>query len=83
MTNCRYPENSDLFLLPCPNCHSTNIQEGGDDFDGDVGCNDCTLTTPVFIGTKSAINAWNKRKYMDRWIYLDDGEKAREFMIMI
>ena len=45
--------------------------------------NDCTLTTPVFMGTKSAINAWNNRKYMDQWIYLDDGEKAKEYMIMI
>lgn len=83
MTKCRYPENNELFLLPCPNCHSTNVQEGGDDFGGDVGCNDCTLTTPVFYGTKGAINAWNNRKYMDRWIYLDDGEKAKEYMIMI
>lgn len=83
MIKCKYPENSDLFLLPCPNCHSTNIQEGGDDFDGDVGCNDCCLTTPNFYGTKSAINAWNNRKYMDRWSYLDDADKARQYMIMI
>ena len=38
MIKCQYPENSELSLMPCPNCGGKNVKEWGDDFDGDVGC---------------------------------------------
>jgi len=54
-------------LLPCPRCKSTNVSVSGDDFDGDVGCEDCKLETYVCYGIKNAVNVWNNRINMDRW----------------
>ena len=79
MTPSKY--HPELVIAPCPNCNSTNIQDGGDDFDADVMCHDCTLITPVFRGTKSAINAWNNRKYMDRWFFLDPELHQMDYQI--
>jgi hypothetical protein len=82
MTQSKY--HPELTLAPCANCNSANVQDGGDDFDADVICNDCRLITPVFLGTRNAINAWNDRLYMDQWVFLGESlDPAREFMIMI
>lgn len=84
MIKCQYPENSHLYLLPCPNCNSINVEENGDDIDGTVNCNVCGLCTPVLFGTKSAIHAWNKRLFMHKWEFMDNSFiTAREYIIMI
>jgi hypothetical protein len=67
MTPCQYPENAGLFLEPCPECQSTHVCESGDDFDGEVSCNDCGLSTYVCYGTKNAINVWNGRLNFKNW----------------
>lgn len=79
MTKSKY--HPELVITSCPNCNSTSVQEGGDDFDGDVSCNDCSLTTPNFRGTKAAINAWNKRLYMDKWIFLNPDNDQFDYQI--
>lgn len=71
-----------ILISPCPYCNSDNVQEGGDDFDGDVACNTCTLITPIFHGTDRAIKAWNERKYVYTWSFLNS-DYARAYMIMI
>lgn len=65
MTPSKY--HNELFILPCPNCNSTDVEESGDDIDGQVNCNYCTLATPYFHGTRNAIHAWNNRSYNDDW----------------
>lgn len=62
----------ELQIDVCPNCNSSDVEESGDDYDGMVNCNYCSLSTPTFTGTKSAINAWNKRAYKDKWYFLDE-----------
>lgn len=81
MTPSRYHEG--IFILPCPYCNSTDVEESGDDFDGEVSCNTCSLGTPTFYGTKNAINAWNERKYFDRWMFFSSNEQVFQFLISI
>lgn len=64
---CQYPENKDLFLESCPNCSSNDVEESGDDFDGQVTCECCGLSTYVCYGTKNAIRVWNKRINTNKW----------------
>lgn len=64
---CFYPENEGLTLSPCPRCGSSNVREFGDDFDGDVGCEDCDLTCPTCNGTHSAVAYWNACVKDGRW----------------
>lgn len=71
----------ELTIEPCPHCNSTNVSEGGDDFDGDVACNDCSLATPSFCGTKAAINAWNKRLYKDQWYFINTDNDQFDYQI--
>ena len=61
-----------LMLNPCPNCKSSDIEIGGDDFDGDVICNKCKLITPICCGTKWAILAWNKAENWKTWDILSE-----------
>lgn len=60
-----------LFLIECPNCGSLNIEDSGDDFDGEVNCNYCGLCTGICYGTESAIYIWNNRLKIERWYFLD------------
>jgi len=79
MTQSKY--HPELVIAPCPHCNSTNVQEGGDDIDGDVACNDCSLATPIFFGTKAAINAWNKRLYKDQWYFMNPDNDQFDYQI--
>lgn len=66
-----------LALNPCPNCKSSNIEIGGDDFDGDVMCLDCRLITPVCYGTKNAILTWNEAEnWKTAWSFLNDDDSG-------
>lgn len=81
LIKCKYPENSGLYLLPCPNCNSEDVEESGDDFDGDVSCNNCSLTTHTCYGTKAAIRVWNKRSHTECWSFLIDTQPDMDYMI--
>ena len=67
MTPSKY--HPGLGMIPCPNCLSTDVEESGDDIDGEVGCNICSLATPVCYGTEQAIRVWNNRLHIDQWVY--------------
>lgn len=79
MTPCQYPENAGLFLEPCPECQSVRVCESGDDFDGEVSCNDCGLSTYQCYGTKTAINVWNGRLNFKKWE--KPSEKVRDIVV--
>ena len=64
---CHYPENQGFGLSSCPRCGGSNVREHGDDFDGDVACEDCDLTCPVCLGTRSAVSYWNACAKDGRW----------------
>lgn len=68
-----------LTLNSCPNCKSIDITIGGDDFDGDVMCNECKLVTPVCYGTKGAILTWNKAaNWQTAWDFLKDNNEISD-----
>lgn len=48
-----------LHIEPC-SCGNLHPDVMGDDFNADVSCDLCTLTTPSCYGTKHAISFWNK-----------------------
>lgn len=82
MTPCKYPENGGLFLEPCPNCSSTDVEESGDYCDGEVSCNNCGLYTYVCYGTKNAIRVWNKRINTDKWKFISyESEIEQQYYI--
>jgi hypothetical protein len=67
-------------LEPCPYCTGTNIEVGGDDFDGDVCCNDCLLCTYVCYGTRNAIRVWNGRIRIAEWGFLTETGKPLDIL---
>jgi hypothetical protein len=67
-------------LEPCPHCTGNNIQVEGDDFDGDVFCNDCKLCTYVCYGTRNAIRVWNGRIRIKEWSFLTDDNRPPDVL---
>lgn len=59
-------------IFPCPSCKSSNTVASGDDCDGMVNCEDCSLSTPICYGTKSAILIWNAQTFMEQWCFMDE-----------
>lgn len=50
-----------LHIEPCP-CGNEHPEVSGDDLDAMVDCVQCSRSTPVCRGTRSAINYWNKHR---------------------